>query len=414
MLIAIAGLAVAGLLVVGGVAAYLLLPSATIVVTPRVEGVGPIEVIVTADPAATEVDAEAGVVPATQVPLEVEASGTYAATGERVVETKATGTVRFTNCDFLAAHQISAGSRVATRSGISFTTDETIVIPAATFVPPRVDCATRDVAITAVKAGPDGNVPADSIRVIPGDQNPLAISVTNRTPTEGGTRETFPRVTEADVTKALADLDAKLDAEFAALLADPATAPPDSTLFPETAALGDPVPVGDPAALVGQEVAEFELSATASGTVVAVDETPITEVAESRIVTEVDPGYELVEGSVETRIGDPVVDGQTVVFPTTVTALQVRQLDPDELEQAVLGLTPDEATQALAPYGTPVITLSPDWATTIPTYDFRVEVTIASGTDESPAPGKSPSPGGSPAASPEPSPAPASPSPGPS
>jgi hypothetical protein len=408
--IAIIAVIVVGLLVVGGVVGYLLLPSATIVVTPRVESVGPIQVTVTADPDATEVDTAAGIVPAVRVPLDVQASGTYKATGERVVETKATGTVRFTNCDFLAAHQVKAGSRVATGSGVVFTTDETIVIPAADFqFPNKVTCAERDVAITASKAGPAGNVAADTITVVPGDLNPVAVRVTNRVPTEGGARDTFPQVTASDVDKALADLDTKLAAEFAALVADPATAPAGSTLFPETAVLGESVPDGDPSTLVGTEVAEFDLSATASGTVVAVDETPVADVAESRIAPEVDPGYELVEGSVEIAVGDPVVQGQTVVFEATATALQVRQLDPAELEQLVLGLTPEEATQALAPYGKAEITLTPDWATTIPTYDFRVDVRIAGGTQQSPGPGQSP------ATSPAPSsPSPSSPSPEPS
>jgi hypothetical protein len=89
-----------------------------------------------------------------------------------------------------------------------------------------------------------------------------------------------------------------------------------------------------------------------------------------------------------------------------VTALQTRELDPDELEALVLGMTPEEASAALAPYGRATITISPDWATTIPTYDFRVEVTIAGAPDATPKPtpkvtpqaspsGGSPSPDGS-------------------
>ena len=187
----------------------------------------------------------------------------------------------------------------------------------------------------------------------------------------------LPQVTEEDVAAAEADLAKQLDTAFAALVANPDTAPDGTTLFPETAVLGEPVPDGDPSTLVGQEVAEFTMSATASGTVIVVDETPIEAVAESGIEAEVDEGYVLVEDSVDTRIGDPEVTGETVEFPATVTALQTRQLDPAELEDLVLGMTPEEATAALAPYGRAEITITPDWATTIPTYDFRVEVTIA-------------------------------------
>jgi hypothetical protein len=74
------GLAVLALVVlVGGVGAYLLLPSATIVVTPRPEAVAPVELTVKADPTATEPNAVTLVVPAVQVPLDVAVNDTFPA-----------------------------------------------------------------------------------------------------------------------------------------------------------------------------------------------------------------------------------------------------------------------------------------------------------------------------------------------
>ncbi len=220
--------------------------------------------------------------------------------------------------------------------------------------------------------------------------------------TTGGARETFPKVTQADVDAALKDLDAKLAASFVTALAAPDAVPPDLTLFPETGQLGDAVPDSDPQALVGQEVATFDLAATATGTATAVDETPVAVVAEAQLKDSVSEGYSLVPGSVESTIGDPTVNGQTVTFPARAVAKEVRQLDAAELESLILGLTPEAAEQALAPYGTAKITLSPDWATTIPTYAFRVDLTIDDG-----GPAASPGPSASPARSPAPSKSPA-------
>ena len=79
------------LLGAGAVAAVTVLPTADITVTPRIETIGPIAFSVTADPAATTVDPEAGVIPATTVQVPVTVSGEFPATGKKVVREKATG-----------------------------------------------------------------------------------------------------------------------------------------------------------------------------------------------------------------------------------------------------------------------------------------------------------------------------------
>ncbi|HYC06844.1 MAG TPA: hypothetical protein VEG29_02875, partial [Candidatus Binatia bacterium] len=64
---AAAGLAILFVVVVVGVLGFLFLPAATIVVTPKVESIGPLTFTVTADPNATSTDVVNGVVPATVV-----------------------------------------------------------------------------------------------------------------------------------------------------------------------------------------------------------------------------------------------------------------------------------------------------------------------------------------------------------
>ena len=86
------GLAVLALaVVVGIVGAYLLLPSATIAVTPREESIGPLVFEVQASTAITEPDVEAGTIPAETLTIDVEAADTFDATGQRVEEAAATG-----------------------------------------------------------------------------------------------------------------------------------------------------------------------------------------------------------------------------------------------------------------------------------------------------------------------------------
>src|SRR5664280_2015906 len=213
--------AVIGLLVLafvgvaGGAAAYLLLPTASIVLTIRSTPIPPVTFVVTADPDVTAPDAAAAVVPATRMDLPLTASGTFKASGKRVDEAPAVGTVRWTNCDPTRSYTIPGGTPVRTPAGIAFGTDEAVFLPVAILNPPRIACQDRTVTVTAAKTGTDANVAAGTITVIPGQYNSVVLSVTNPAPTSGGKRNSFPKVTQKDVTAALAALGKQLDAQLA-------------------------------------------------------------------------------------------------------------------------------------------------------------------------------------------------------
>ena len=80
-------------LVVGGAAAFLYLPTATAVIAPREGTIGPESLRIVASTTATAPDASASppVVPAELLTIDVEASDTFPATGQRIEEAKATG-----------------------------------------------------------------------------------------------------------------------------------------------------------------------------------------------------------------------------------------------------------------------------------------------------------------------------------
>jgi hypothetical protein len=336
-----------------------------------------------ADPTTTEPDPAAPSVPAQSLSVDVTASDTFPATGKRVEETAATGTVRFRNVDFTSSNFIPAGSVVSTSNGIRFRTDKSVTVGAASLVGLQIVPKTASVAVTAVAPGPDGNVEPNTILTIPKGESPVTVSVTNPDATTGGTREEFPKVTQADVDAAQAALVVTLQADFAEQVADPSLAPAGSTVFPETASLGTATPSVDPATLVGTETATFELGSSATGTVIAVDQEPVASIAESRLRESVAPGSELVEDSIEVQVGQAVVVGDQVSFPVTASATQVAVLDPAELKAQILGKTKAEAEIILAPYGTAEISLSPDWVSTIPTFENRVDLTVQTAPAES-------------------------------
>jgi hypothetical protein len=372
------GLAVLGLaLVVGGVGAYVFLPTATAVISPRETVIGPIPLRIVADPNAAAADPEARIVPAVTKQLPVETTATFPVTGKRVEESPATGAVRFRNLDFTSSNTIPRGSIVSTQGGIRFRTQRAVTVPRAELVGLQVFPATASVKVEAMNAGTEGNVEPNTILVVPRGEDPRTLDVTNPDATSGGKRDEFPRIVQADITAATKAVDAQLAAAFAEQLADPSLAADGTTVFPETATLADPTYSVDPTTLLGQEVETFELGATATGTVLAVDESAVAQVAEENIAPQVQAGYSLVDGSSQVQPSPGEVDEGVITFPVTITARQVLQIDPAAIEAEIRGKSVTDAQAILDRYGQSQLSVWPEWVGTIPTLDARVDVHTA-------------------------------------
>jgi hypothetical protein len=412
---AVVGVAVLAFVVlVAGVAGYLLLPSASIAVTAREERIGPVQLTIRADPAVTAVDASAGIVPAERLSFDLAASDSFPATGVRVETDPASGSVRFQSFDTGGSNEIPAGSIVSTEGGTQFRTAAAVTLPPAELVPAspgfNVIPSEASVAVAAVREGTAGNVPANSITVVPEGENPTLTKVTNPQATSGGRREEFTLVVQADVDAAVAALTSQLEAQFASILADPATVPAGKTLFPETATTTTPEPTVAPESLVGREVESFELGMTGSGSLIAVDESPLEEIARTRIRGRVEAGHRLVDDSIEVGAPEATVEGQVVTFTVRATAAQVRVLDAADLRALVRGKPVAEARTILAQFGEVELSVWPDWVTTIPTIDARLVLTVDTGPSPSFSPSSSPGTSGPPPGSLRPTGSPAAPS----
>ncbi|MFP5341533.1 MAG: baseplate J/gp47 family protein [Candidatus Limnocylindria bacterium] len=362
--------------VVGGVGAYLLLPSAEVVVTPREEIIGPLAFRAEARTDVSEPDVDAGILPAQPIVVSVEASGTFAATGERVEETAATGLVRFENRDPTTSNTITEGAIVSTNNGTRFRTDRSVTIAAATLVGLMIRPSFASVTVTAVDPGPEGNVQPNAITTVPRGEEPIFLKVTNPDETTGGARETFARVSEEDVQAAQLALATRLEADFAARLDDPDIAPDAVTVFPETASPGEPEWSVDVETLVGTEAPTFDLGGSLTGSVLAVDTAPLQAIAEARLAASVSDGFRLIEGSSEVSVDPAVVAGARITFPVRTTARQVAVLDPAVIAERIRGLPLADAQAILDTYGTASVRVWPDWVATIPTLDGRLSVTI--------------------------------------
>ncbi len=373
-------LAVAVLLGMGGAAGAMLLPAADITVTAKAEDVPAMTFTVTADHTVAEPDATALKIPARLVELPVQVSGDYSATGKKVTETKATGQVTWTNCDWSNGVTVSGGSLLRTSSGVAFKTTTTVTVGKAKLAGIRphltLTCQSANIGVTASVAGVGGNVAAGQITKLPAGFSGTFESVANAAPTRGGTHTETVQIAKADVDAALKDLNARLKTAFEGEVAAPAGLPQGTASYPDTAVLGKATPDTDPATLPGTEVDTFSLSLSATGTILAVDAAPVTAIGEAAVARTITPGYRLVPGSIVVQVGTGVPSDGTVAFAVRASAKRVRMLDAAAFRTMVLGRTEADARAALSQYGTVKISFWPGWVSAVPSNADRVTVTV--------------------------------------
>jgi hypothetical protein len=83
------------------------------------------------------------------------------------------------------------------------------------------------------------------------------------------------------------------------------------------------------------------------------------------------------------------------MFPVTARAQQVVVLDAKALAAKVKGRPIFQARSILEPYGDVQIGVWPDWVTSIPTIDGRIELRVGSSGSPSPSSSSSPRPSSS-------------------
>lgn len=361
---------------VTGAGALVVLPSAAITVTPKVETIGPLTLIFVADPAAIRPDPATGV-PAQLVELPLTAERTFEATGVKVTETRSSGTVTFSNLDTGRRNTIDAGSLVSTDSNVRFRTLDAITIPKARIIGGlTIEPGRKSVKVEAVNAGEAGNVAANAIDNVPSGEDPIVLKVTNPAPTGGGTHTESKSILQADVDGAVVALTTDLEAALAAGLADPATAPAGTSLVGATASLGTVTSAPSPDELVGREVETFDLALSATASVIAVDSSVIEPLSRKAVEAAVGAPRELFPDSIAVTVGAPTVGDGIVRYAVSATGRAWLPLDAAELLASVKGLPVAQARAALARYGDVRIETWPGFVDTIPTFGDRASLVV--------------------------------------
>jgi hypothetical protein len=366
---------VTGVLAVSAYGAWNYLPRARITIVPRVASLPGDQVTIVADP--TLPQASPGNVRAELITFPLATSNTFPATGQGLRLDRAKGFVRFTSVNEIAQFIIPKDTKVSTQDGFAFRTTETKILPKA---PPssRSDVL---VPVEAAKPGPEGNVPAGKISVLPPALGGNRIVVDNPRPTTGGKSTPVPEVTESDVREAHDRLLESLDTQLRQKALDPAIVPAGLTAYPETAAYDASHIDWDPArdSLPGRNVDSFPLEAAVIGTVVAVDEAQVAAAAKDGYVATTEatsPGLRVLPHTVTAEVGRGRVGEGVVTYTVTVGGDAYTRPDPRQLLPAIKGRSLDEARAALAALGTVTISMWPEFIPSIPDDEARIEIDI--------------------------------------
>jgi hypothetical protein len=353
---------------------YIVLPGATIHLAPAANQVS-VATTVTADPEATAVDTDAGIVLARIVGVEVEGSLSVDATGTTLQPSqKARGIALFTN---LVPDQVSipAGTILRTSAGapILFTTlvDATLAGEVGAIV---------EVPVEAQEAGFTGNLPSNRINAIDG---PLSsrLAVTNSEPTAGGDAVDTPAISQDDMDRVrerlLQQLQQRAYAEMQTRLLESNEFIPLETL--EVVLIQSETYTG----YAGEVRDDVGLAMRATVQGVAVDERYARQVVYARLAEKIGDGFQLSTGSLVYRRGEVVQidDARRVTFVMQGAGDVSAAIDPAAVRNLVRGTAVRRATEQLSrelPLASdPVIEMWPSFWPIMPVLPLRITVDIS-------------------------------------
>jgi len=352
------------LLVLAAIVAAIL-PGATIRITPAPRDIGPFDYTLT-----VESHADAGTLTAS---ASGDATGTYDAS------TPATGTVFFAN---YSARPVGVPRGTAVSAGDQvFVTDEAVTVAGARGID---NASTAEVAVSAQKAGPGGNVEADAIDTIDAAQVRADLCaqffictrrlVANRDPLSGGETKTGPEITQDDVNKLVAQVGKALDAK----LADHFSGHGERLYAPASGSEDPKVPI--PGDLVGtRDTKTFSLDGSLDFDRRYVLRDDVSRAAADRLKADASAlpqGTSLMEDTI--TVGDPAlsVAGDATTVRVSVRAGVTPVLDDSQLKARVAGLPRDEAIRALDDIGPATVDLWPGWVDAVPRLPFRISIAI--------------------------------------
>jgi hypothetical protein len=318
------------------------------------------------DPSTRVPDISRRVIPGEVLQQRVEVVGSVPATGaKKVGKDKARGEVMFISQNNQPV-TLPRGSILVSNNNIRYATDGDILIP-------PLSLGTAKMTITAVDAGPGGNVPARAITRIE-TQGIVNITPRNDAPIAGGTDRDGKVITADDLAKLKEQLQNRALEQAKAELY--ARAGGDRSLVGQSVKLRPDGEQYDPGVDAEADQLNGRYAVVASAVVFVNND--FNTMVQKTFLTQAGAGYDLPFSQL--GVGTPEVlgvDDQTKVrIKTHSQAGLVRQVSADDLVDRLRWKSPAEARSILSQVdglsGQPRIDVTPEWASRA----YRVEVTV--------------------------------------
>lgn len=368
-------------LLTGGTAAAVVLPRATVTVTPKTEPFNT-KIPVTFSTTAPRVDAKDNIVPAKTIEVTRQGSLTAQATGRSIGGEPARGEITVVN-ELNRNQPLVVRTRFQSPDGKILRAQSGIVVPAG---------GTTTVQVVADEGGTDGNVKRGTRLSIPGLQSTTAVYGRVDTNLTGGTAADDTTVSGSDVDRAKSRLGRQLAEEGLAEAKE--KLPVGQTLNPEVTAVSVLSSSTDPA--VDTAAKEFTVRGSVRITYFAYDEKVLRRLVEEDLKAKVPGGTTLVEQR-EERFAVEESSDQELDTSLVIETFTAPGLSEEDIADEIAGKSEEEAKRIITGNGQAtgvMVDLWPFWVRSIPGDAAKVTVRFNA------TPGASPGPTGNPTASP--------------
>jgi hypothetical protein len=367
-------------LVVGLVMALIILPKATITLRTDTTNIDS-NLTVTADPDAQELDIEKGVIPALSKEFRKTDTEKVAATGEKDLGTKASGSITLAVDCAAGTPMIPAGTGVSA-DDLTYVTMADVTV--ASFPDNSSgSCKFKNaVAVTAGEAGAQYNLAAGKTFTVAGYS---AVSGVNDNAMAGGTSKIVKVVTKDDIEKAKDAITKRAGGEAPEDLKEDITS---EGYFPLEATLssGNPTVTSTPA--VGAESSEVTVTSTTVFTMLGVKQDDLKQLVEADAKKQIDTSKQVIRdnGLDDANIQvDKKGDGGRMTLSVQATVVAGPDINEDEIKKEVAGKKRGDIQNLLKqrPGVNEVeVDYSPFWVQSTPKSTSKITI-VAKGTNKS-------------------------------
>jgi hypothetical protein len=362
---------------VAGLAVYLILPNARVVIFPKREKID-FELLITGVKGMSQIDENLNKIPIEEIEVRRTKSKSFLATGEKEISEKAKGIITIYNEYSSEPQTLVATTRFESPEGKIFRINKTVTVPGAKVVESKIVASTIDVEVTADQPGEDYNIgPTDfTIPGFKGSPKFAGFYGKSKSPMSGGMIGTVKVVSEEDLERAEKSLTEELKEEINRVFEEQL---PDDLKVVEGGIKEEMVVLSD--IEPGVQLDEFELEMRATLSAALYKEKQLQELIDLNLISKISEDKIPLSDTQEIIWQDSVVDWGDKEVSLSLRVLEevAYKIDIETIRQDLLGQSEVEVRKYLVSrpdIEKAKITFWPFWVKRMPVQEKKVEIII--------------------------------------